>query len=231
MENYKVLYVDDSVLNLEVFEDEFGEIYNVITCSSYEECLTKIQLERPNLVILDVHMPGMNGIELYKSLKASFGDLPIMFYSTDDSDATLTEGLKLRPEDFLVRSMSPQHLQARIDSRLGRIYHKRKGNYSFENVDVDPASLSVQVNSSKVHLTAIEFKILDYILANRDSVIKKTDLLKAVWNDVHVESRTLNTHMSNLRGKIKDAKFIIKVNRNNHVMVLPAPFNPSGISN
>ncbi len=228
MENYKVLYVDDSALNLEVFVDEFGDIYEVITCSSPEACIDKVKEERPNLVILDVHMPGMNGLELYKTLKSSFNDLPIMFYSTDESDATLTQGLSLKPEDFLVRSMSPSHLQARIDSRLGRIYVKRKDNYRFENVEMNPSNLSVHVNSSRVHLTAIEFRILDYILLNRDSVIKKTDLLRAVWNDIHVESRTLNTHMSNLRSKIKEAEFIIKINRNNNVMVLPAPFSPAG---
>ncbi len=223
MSKYKILYIDDSSLNLETFQDEFADVYAISTCSDSMSCLTMMIESNPDLVILDVHMPRLSGVEVFNQMREhpQLKKLPVMFYSADDSDDTLVNGLALGAEDFLLRSMSPAHIRARIDARLSSYYKLNRKKLNFMNLSLKIEDNSVHIDKERVPLTLIEFKILDFLLKNRDSRVMKDELISAVWNKVHVQSRTLNTHLSNLRTKIKDAEFVIRINRNNQILLLP----------
>ena len=223
MNKYSIFYVDDSPLNLEVFQDEFADIYDVYISSCARSCIDQIVMKKPDLVILDVHMPHVSGTDLLKEIRGNsqIKDIPVMFYSVDDSDENLTNGLSLGPEDFLLRSMSQAHIKARINSRLSSIQKSQSSLRSFMNVKLELNDYTASVNDKKVALTLIEFKILDFLLKNHEHRVMKEDLITSVWNKVNVQPRTLNTHLSNLRTKINDADFQIKVNRNNQILLLP----------
>ncbi|MAE58632.1 MAG: hypothetical protein CME69_07105 [Halobacteriovorax sp.] len=223
MNKYNIFYVDDSPLNLEVFQEDFSDTYNVQTCNCSRSCLEKIIKARPDLIILDVHMPHMSGMDLLQKIREEdiIKDIPVMLYSVDDSDENLVNGLSLGPEDFLLRSMSKAHIKARIDSRLDSFQKSLKASRSFMNVTLELNDYSVKVDDQKVSLTLIEFKILDFLLKNHETRVMKEELIESVWNTVNVQPRTLNTHLSNLRSKIKNAGFQIKMNRNNQILLLP----------
>jgi len=225
MKKYSLIYIDDNPLNLEMFQDIFSDDFKITTVSNSLEALDTVTKMMPDMVILDVHMPFKNGIQLFRELseQSVTAEIPVMFYSMDDSDETVSEALKLGPEDFLIRSMSPSQIKARILNRLTKTSESASDenkNLACENLILNLEQLQASIEGSEVSLTSIEFKILYYILLNQEKRIPKEELIRYVWGDTTVVSRAINTHMTNLRNKIRPASFTIRINRHNQIHVV-----------
>ncbi len=222
MNRYTIFFVDDNVDYSEVFFEQHKDEFDVLTHNDPKTVLDHIKRIMPDLIILDVHMPSKSGVEVFQDIKNTneIENIPILFLSADERDETVLSHLKLMPEDFLFKTMSHNQVSARIKNRLLSIASKGVGgsekdteNISFGNLEMESDKFKVKINSQDILLTNIEYKMLFYILTNRTSSPTKDGLVIFVWGDSYVASRTVNTHLSNLRAKISDANFIIKVSR------------------
>ena len=224
MKKYSLLYIDDNLLNLEMFVDIFEDDFVISTKEDSVDALSCVKSVKPDMVILDVHMPVKDGIQVFRELAADeeTACIPVMFYSMDDSDETVSKALLLGPEDFLVRTMSSSQIKARILNKLLKTSdsNEEKTSLRCENLELCMDNFQASIEGEEVSLTSIEFKILYYILMKQEERIPKEELIKYVWGDTTVVSRAINTHMTNLRNKIRPANFTIKINRHNQIHVV-----------
>jgi DNA-binding response OmpR family regulator len=174
----------------------------------------------PDLVILDIMLPGIDGLEICRILKnkTRTSSLPIIMLTAKASEADVVVGLEIGADDYIVKPFSPRELVARVKNLL-----RRTGGKEEEEVilKIGPLSLNsdkyeVKVNGKRIELTTTEFKILEVLLQRRGSVFTRDQLLKKkrLWGDDKlVYDRTIDVHIKNLREKLGNAGNMIKTIR------------------
>lgn len=219
----KIFFLDDNVEYAQMFFEDSLEEFEVLCHHDPRNAIEEINKSLPDLIVLDVHMPFKNGLTVFKEIKKdiSISHIPILFLSSDDTDDTVLSHLDLGPEDFLFKSMSPIQVKKRIQNRLNAVPTNKKAEKEFEELDsiiygnlkINHKEFKVFIDSNEIDLTNTEYRILFYILRNLESRPTKDELVKFVWGDDFVAGRTVNTHFSNLRLKISNANFIVKIGR------------------
>ncbi len=174
----------------------------------------------PDLVILDIMLPGIDGLEICRMLKnrARTSSIPIIMLTAKASEADVVVGLEIGADDYIVKPFSPREMVARVKSLLRRV-NSREGKEP--KLEIGPISLNseryeVTVNGRRVDLTTTEFKILEVLLEKRGSVFTRDQLLKKkrLWGDDKlVYDRTIDVHIKNLREKLGKAGNMIKTIR------------------
>jgi len=174
----------------------------------------------PDLMILDIMLPGIDGLEICRILKGKerTSSLPIIMLTAKASEADVVVGLELGADDYIVKPFSPRELIARVKSLLRRTSKKEVG---VSTIKIGPLSLNseryeVTVNGKKIDLTTTEFKILEVLLERRGSVFTRDQLLKKkrLWGDDKlVYDRTIDVHIKNLREKLGVVGNMIKTIR------------------
>lgn len=218
-----IFFLDDNIEYAQLFFDDSNDDFEIHCHQDPRTALDAILSTLPDLIILDVHMPFKNGFTIFKEIKKnnSLSNIPVLFLSSDDSDDTVLSHLDLGPEDFLFKSMSPIQVKKRIQNRLQSSGHLRRDlelednsyNISYGNLKLNHKEFKVFIDSTEVDLTNTEYRILFFILKNHLLKPTKDELVKFVWGDDFVVGRTVNTHFSNLRFKIAQANFVIKIGR------------------
>lgn len=165
-----------------------------------------------DLVLLDIMLPGINGLDLCRELRQQNPSLPIMLLTSLDSEADRVVGLELGADDYLTKPFSMRECQARIKALLRRSQlHAIKpnpeiqpSNFSFEELKISEDSRNVFIDDKKVELTAREFDLLLYLAKNREKVFSRNQLLDSVWGYSHDGyEHTVNTHINRIRKKLK----------------------------
>jgi len=174
----------------------------------------------PDLTILDIMLPGIDGLEICRILKSKqrTSSLPIIMLTAKASEADVVVGLELGADDYIVKPFSPRELIARVKSLLRRTSKKEVG---VSTIKIGPLSLNsekyeVTVNGKKIDLTTTEFKILEVLLERTGSVFTRDQLLKKkrLWGDDKlVYDRTIDVHIKNLREKLGVVGNMIKTIR------------------
>ena len=174
----------------------------------------------PDLTILDIMLPGIDGLEICRILKSKqrTSSLPIIMLTAKASEADVVVGLELGADDYIVKPFSPRELIARVKSLIRRTSKKEVG---VSTIKIGPLSLNsekyeVTVNGKKIDLTTTEFKILEVLLERRGSVFTRDQLLKKkrLWGDDKlVYDRTIDVHIKNLREKLGTVGNMIKTIR------------------
>lgn len=219
----KVFFLDDNIEYAQMFFEDVLDEFQVFCHEDSRDAIDEIRKFNPDIIILDVHMPFKSGYMVFKEIKSDeqLCSIPVLFLSADDTDETVIPHLDLHPEDFLFKTMSPLQVKKRI---LNRVKHNSanfdelnermlKETLTFENLKMDHKFLKVEINSKTIELTSTEYRMLFYVLINIEKRPTKNELRNFIWGDGHVDGRTVNTHFSNLRVKISDADFIIKIGR------------------
>ena len=174
---------------------------------------------RPALVILDVMLPGLDGVEICRRLRRESDDLPIMMLTARDTEVDRVLGLELGADDYITKPFSPRELVARVKAVLRR---SGRGPASGEadaplrigDVEIDEARHEVRVAGHNVVLTAKEFDLLAFLAMNRGIVFSREKLLDRVWGyERPVDSRTVDSHVKSLRQKLGQAGFVVKTVR------------------
>ena len=192
-----------------IVEDEYP-INNLISknlslvghvCISAYDGITALKLindNKPELVILDVMLPGLNGFELISYIK----DVPVIFVTAKTELSDRLKGLSLGADDYIVKPFEMQELLARVNAVLRRI--KREVNtISFDNVFVDFDSRKAFLDGAEVKLTPKEFDLLETLIRNRNIALTRDKLLDLVWNmDFTGDTRTVDIHIQQLRKKL-----------------------------
>jgi two-component system KDP operon response regulator KdpE len=178
----RVLVIDDEVQITRVLRASLSaQGHDVRTANDPEEALRLVQEWPPDLIITDLMMPGMNGIELTRAIRVK-SQVPILLLSVRDQERTKIEALDAGADDYVTKPFSAQELLARVRAHLRRA-PERETAQCIEAGDfrIDPAAHAVTVQGKAVHLTPKEFDLLLYLARNRGKVITHRALLTAVW--------------------------------------------------
>jgi len=213
----KILVIDDepSILNL-VSSYLKTEGYEVFTASDGNAGLKSARAFRPDLVILDVMLPGMDGIELLSRLRRESEVYVIMLTArTEETDKIV--GLTVGADDYVTKPFSPRELVARVKAALRRIQAGagsgvEGGVLSFRHVRIDLGARQVMVDERPVELTAVEFDLLKVLAESHGRVLTREQLLEKVWGGEYFgELRVVDVHLGHVRQKLGSPDFIVTV--------------------
>ena len=206
----KILLVDDEVDILEFLKYNLEqEDFEVLESSNGKDALKKIS-QIPDLIVLDIMMPEMDGFELYQQIKTNkeYQDIPIIFLTAKSGETDEIKGLDLGASDYIQKPISPKKLIARIKSNLRKSEQSEKKSKKFENLEIgaleiDVEKFEVKVDNKKKFFPRKEFQLLYYLAQNPGKVINRETLLKEIWgNDVYVIDRTIDVHIRKIREKL-----------------------------
>lgn len=197
-------YIDDSLHNLECIGMILSREYEVEPFLDPEKFLSKLDQSSYAAIIVDIHMPTMNGFSLYENIleNSHYNGCPIVFISSDDTDETRIKSFSLGAVDFLNRQMNSEEMLARISSKI-LFYKKHRSIIEFENLKLNLTLLKAYLNDEELRLTFIEFKLLTHFLQTYPVCTSKEVLGERVWSHKNVLDATIHTHVFNLNSKLK----------------------------
>lgn len=212
----RVLIIDDeeSILDLVTAYLE-PEGYDLRTAGDGESGLKTALSWKPDLIILDIMLPGIDGLELLARLRRSSDAYVIMLTArTEETDKVI--GLSMGADDYLTKPFSPRELVARIKAALRRTRGgagpARDRVLSSAKVRLDAGSRQVWVNEREVELTAVEFDILAVLMDHRGLVLSREQILEQVWGpDFYGETRVVDVHIGHIRQKVGNDELIVTV--------------------
>lgn len=213
----KILVIDDepSIINL-VTAYLKPEGYEVYTATDGNIGLKSALAFKPDLIILDLMLPGMDGIELLTRLRRESDVYVIMLTArTEETDKIV--GLSVGADDYVTKPFSPRELLARVKAALRRIKTGARGVeerriLSFKHILIDVGAHTVSVDNVPVELTSIEFDLLRALAENRGRVLSREQLLEKIWGaDYFGETRVVDVHLGHVRQKLGDESLITTV--------------------
>jgi two-component system, OmpR family, alkaline phosphatase synthesis response regulator PhoP len=214
----KILIVEDErdILDLVTHYLE-KEGFRVRSATDGPAGLSAARQERPDLIVLDLMLPGMDGLEICRKLRADSSNLvPIIILTAKADETDRVVGLELGADDYLTKPFSPKELVARVKALLRRAERREDDGKpsTYGPLKLDPLRHEVWVGDQEVILTAKEFGLLEQLLRNRGRVLTRDALLNSVWGyDYHGTTRTVDVHIRRLRQKVpllEDAILSIK---------------------
>jgi len=208
----KILIVDDepAIVTLLTYNIEQAG-YQTDTANDGLEAIKKAQTESYDMIILDLMLPKMDGLEVCKYLRRNDVDTPILMLTALDDEADKIKGLNLGADDYLTKPFSPKEVIARIQAILRRVHKYQKDEHKkITNglLTVFPGQYKAMLDSQEIEFTRKEFELLVFLLKHKGDVLSRDLLLKKVWNyDFVGDTRIVDVHISRLREKIeKDSK-------------------------
>lgn len=209
-----VTIVDDNFDNLESYRVLLEDEFELLLIDNPLKLLESLNKTKTHLLLLDLHMPQMNGFEVYQMVRERFPDLPIVFLSGDPSEDSIVEGLNLGASDFIVKPITAKELIARIRNRTQSHLTGTKAPplklIKIKNLtifcDLDVVHLDDQV----INLTPTEFKILNYLAYRQGRVISKDEISQKVFQHVNTQTQSIEAHISNIKKKLQHSEVNIK---------------------
>jgi DNA-binding response OmpR family regulator len=216
-----ILLVDDedSIQKLLTYPLE-REGYRVLQARDGEEALTRFASERVDLVVLDIMLPKLDGLEVCKRLRAE-SEVPIIMLTARDDELDKVLGLELGADDYITKPFSIREFRSRVRALLRRASVSRQVDedgelISAEGLTIDLARRLVEVEGKRVQLTYVEFELLRILASNPGRVYSRRMLLEALWGGAdYREPRTIDVHVRHLREKLErdpaDPEYILTV--------------------
>ncbi len=207
----KVLVVDDEPDAVEVIEFNLKQAgFDVITAPDGEEALRKARAKSPDLIVLDVMLPELDGFEVCKVLRRdpATAGVPIIMLTAKAAEVDRVVGLELGADDYVTKPFSPRELVLRVRKLLerGRNQPGKREKFTYGDLVIDVPYHQVTVQGKRVDLTATEFKLLTALVERAGRVQSREQLLRDVWEyNPDMETRTVDTHMRRLRAKLGPA--------------------------
>jgi len=207
----KVLVVDDeeSILTLIKYNLEKAGL-RAITAEDGERALEIIKEENPDLIILDIMLPGIDGVEICKRLRKEDYHIPILMLTAKDEEIDKILGLEIGADDYMTKPFSTRELMARVKAMLRRSLQYKEVKDEDEKVIVDdivvfPDKFETLLKGEKIYLTPKEFELLKLLVRNKGKVLDRNHLLNKIWGyDYYGDTRIVDVHISNIREKIED---------------------------
>jgi len=182
--------------------------YGVHVERTGDTALTAVRSHRPAAIVLDVGLPGLDGIEVCRRLRTAGDWTPILFVTARDDEVDRIVGLELGADDYVTKPFSPRELVARVTSVLRRTRGETSAaeQLVIGRVQVDTGDHRVFVDGAEIALTATEFDLLAYLMRRPGRVLRREQLLSEVWGYAALASmRTVDVHIAQVRAKLGDA--------------------------
>jgi len=209
MEQRRIMVVEDHAQTRELLQYNLAAAgFDVRTASGGEQGLETMARWRPDLVLLDIMMPDLDGLEVCRRLKQipPLRSVPVIMLTARGDEVDRVVGLELGAEDYVVKPFSPRELLLRIKNALRRVSTEPASVddvWRHEGLLVNFAAHEMEVDGAKRQLTATEHRLLKELVQARGRVLSRDRLLDTVWNtDFEGASRTVDTHMRRLRAKL-----------------------------
>ena len=174
-----------------------------------DSLLTELDNSVPDIVVLDVMMPGIDGFTACGRIRKAYPDITILLLTARDTDADFMTGFMAGCDDYLTKPFSPLKLTLKVNailSKLGKAETERGSDVkSFGDLSVDVSSFSCKVLDSELKLTKTEFQVLSLLLSNPEKAVSRDKFLFDIWGYSEVETRVTDDTMKRLRKKLKDA--------------------------
>jgi len=206
----KILVVDDEKDILELVSYNLQkEGFQIETSHNGEEALQRIRSERFNLIVLDLMLPGMQGMELCRTLKSddTTSSIPIIMLTAKSEELDKVLGLEMGADDYITKPFSPRELIARVNAVLRRTKEQpiKEKIITIGELEINTDTYQVVKRGKLIKLSATEFRLLLYLVQKKGRVFNRDMLLDAVWKDeAFVEPRTVDVHIRRLRAQIED---------------------------
>jgi len=219
MNKYKVLVIDDEPDVLELIEYNLTAAgFNVIKASEGNEAIKKIREQTPDLIVLDIMLPGIDGFEICKILKRdkTTASIPVIMLTAKAEEVDRIVGLELGADDYITKPFSPRELTLRIKTLLKRVKGVVEPTQTIQRgvLKIDPQRHEVSVKGKEIELTATEYKLLLTLASQPGRVFTREQLLEDVWEyNSAVDTRTVDTHVRRLREKLGAAADYIETIR------------------
>lgn len=219
MEDIKVLIIEDEVKLARFIELELKyEGYNVTVMHNGREGLDKFFEEKFDMLLLDLMLPGLNGIEICRRIR-KISDVPIIMLTAKDEVMDKVSGLDSGADDYITKPFAIEELLARMRVALKHSRkkedNKSKNILTLKNITVDMDKRLVKVDSDAIELTKKEFELLVYLIQNKNIVISKEQILNAVWGYTYMgETNVVDVYVRYLRSKLDevyDEKYIYTI--------------------
>ena len=212
-----ILAVDDEEDVLELVRYNFHkEGFKVDTATTGEDALKKARANVPNVILLDIMLPGIDGIEVCRQLKADSktSSIPIIMLTAKGEESDIVSGLEVGADDYVTKPFSPRELLARTRAILRRHKEQPAAEMKIGQIIIDSTKHKVIVKGQKIELTATEFRLLECLARRPGVVFSRNQLLDAAGADESmVYDRTVDAHIKSLRRKLGRAKDYIETVR------------------
>ncbi|MEJ5362860.1 MAG: response regulator transcription factor [Spirochaetota bacterium] len=213
----KIYVVDDEKDIREILKVNLQKNgYDVATFASAEEVIKQLAITKPDLLILDIMMSGMDGLDLCKHIRASntLKDIPILFLSAKSAELDKVLGLELGADDYITKPFSIHELIARVKAILRRLQVKEetpKEVLTYKGIVLYPEKFSITIDKNPIDLTKTEFLILKLFMQYPGKIFSRDNIIDSIRGDnVYVIDRTVDVHIMNLRKKLGHYKDAIK---------------------
>ncbi|KZE39829.1 two-component system response regulator [Bhargavaea cecembensis] len=212
----RILVVDDERPILTLLEYNLKQAgYEVITAADGEEGLQKAETESPDLIVLDLMLPKLDGMDVCRTLRQKGVDTPIIMLTAKSDELEKILGLELGADDYMTKPFSPREVVARIKAVLRRSEQRTaipgtdeeetEPVYESGALKVYPERFEAYKDGVPLEFTPKEFELLVHLISNRNRVMSRDQLLSAVWNyDFAGDTRIVDVHISHLRDKIEE---------------------------
>ena len=211
----KVLIVEDDTRIARLLELELShEKYDVKTASGGYDALIEFEKYKPDIVILDVMLPDIDGIEVVKRMRAKSDEVGIIMLTALGETEDKVAGLRSGADDYVVKPFDITELLARIEALIRRKGYKKEDVIEIDGLKIFPASRMVTIDGEEVNLSKTEFDLLLFLVRNRGIVLGKEKILDAVWGmDFYGSPNVVEVYINYLRKKLKDKGKYIKTIR------------------
>lgn len=213
------IYIADDEKNIRDLITAFlvQEGFSVQAFQNGDTLLSACNVSMPDLVILDIMMPGTDGLSICSALRKSNSDLPIIIVSAKDTPFDRVTGLTLGSDDYLIKPFLPLELVARVRALLRRSQKSRHSQYENHKLIFGPLSLSLELrtvalNGEALQLTPTEFDFIAYLLEHQDRAVSRDELLQKLWHvEWQADTRATDDLVKRLRKKLRELRSQVRI--------------------
>lgn len=212
MKNFNVMVVDDEHGIRRLIKDFLvRENINVIEAIDGQDAMLKFYENEPslNLIVLDVMMPYLDGFEVLKKIRET-SNIPVIMLTAKSEDESQIQGFDLGASDYVLKPFSPMVLVSRIKNKLKE---QSSEEVIVNNLKIDRSKRKIFVEDKEEYVTPKEYELIDYLVKNIDKATSREELLENIWGEKDDDSRTVDTHIKQVRAKLSNANIDIQTVR------------------
>lgn len=201
-----LLIEDDFELSKSIVYNLESVNYKITTAFTGVEAFSLLNKKIYDLIILDVNLPDCNGFEIYEDLQ-KLSKASIIFLTANDLESDIIKGYDLGADDYITKPFSPKVLQRKINALFNRLPAKNNDNIFKDHfLYIDFSSGEAKVNNRSITLTPLEFRLLKYLIINKNHILKRDQILNKLWDseENYLGESSLNAVISRIRSKIED---------------------------